>query len=48
VADVTLSLPHVVGGEGILATLPLPLNEGEQTALRASAQVVRKAIGDLA
>jgi L-lactate dehydrogenase len=48
VADVTLSLPHVVGGEGILATLPLPLAEGEQTALRASAQIVRKAIGDLA
>jgi L-lactate dehydrogenase len=48
VADVTLSLPHVVGGEGILATLPLPLDEGEQAALHASALVIRKAIDDLA
>jgi hypothetical protein len=28
--------------------LPLPLAEDEQAALRASAQIVRKAIGDLA
>ena len=48
VSDVTLSLPHVVGGEGVLATLPLPLNEGEESALCASARIIRKAIEDLA
>jgi L-lactate dehydrogenase len=41
VTDVTVSLPHLVGGEGILATLPLPLNGEETAALRASAQVIR-------
>jgi L-lactate dehydrogenase len=41
VANVTVSLPHLVGGEGILATLPLPLNEEETVALQASAQVIR-------
>ena len=41
VADVTVSLPHLVGGEGILNTLPLPLNRQEATSLRASAQVIR-------
>lgn len=44
VADVTVSLPHLIGGEGILTTFPLPLNDGENTALRASAQVIREAI----
>jgi L-lactate dehydrogenase len=47
VADVTVSLPHLVGGDGILATLPLPLNEGEAAALRASAQTIRSVIDDL-
>ncbi len=45
VKDVTLSLPHLVGGKGILDTilLPLSLNKTEETALRASAEVVREA-----
>lgn len=47
VRDVTLSLPHLVGGTGILASLPLPLSPGEQAALQASAQVMRQAIGEL-
>jgi len=41
VPNVTVSLPHLVGGEGILATLPLPLNGKETAALQASAQVIR-------
>jgi L-lactate dehydrogenase len=41
VVDVTVSLPHLVGGEGIMATLPLPLNGEEAASLRASAQVIR-------
>lgn len=47
VCDVTISLPHLIGGEGVLATFPLPLEPDEERALRASAQVVCKAIADL-
>lgn len=44
VKDVTLSLPHLVGGEGVLATLPLHLDAEETEALRKSAEVIRRAI----
>ncbi len=47
VKDVTVSLPHLVGGQGILASFPLPLNQTEQEQLSASAQVVREAIDSL-
>jgi len=47
VPDVTLSLPHLVTGEGVIDTLPLALNEAERQALRASAQVLRAAITSL-
>lgn len=49
VRDVTLSLPHLVGGEGILDTilLPLALTQKEETDLRASALVVKQAFQDL-
>ncbi len=45
VANVTLSLPHLVGGQGILDTilLPLSLNKSEEAALHASAEVIREA-----
>lgn len=45
VTDVTVSLPHLIGGQGILDTVPLPLalNEEESDALRASASVVKQA-----
>jgi L-lactate dehydrogenase len=44
ITDVTVSLPHLVGGKGILTTFPLPLSEEELAALAASAQVIRDAI----
>jgi L-lactate dehydrogenase len=44
ITDVTVSLPHLVGGEGILTTFPLPLSEEELAALAASARVIRNAI----
>jgi L-lactate dehydrogenase len=44
VCDVTISLPHLVGGDGVLASFPLPLSQQEQTRLQASAQVVCDAI----
>lgn len=47
VKDVTVSLPRLVGGAGVLATFPLPLTESEQVALRVSAGVIRAALTDL-
>jgi L-lactate dehydrogenase len=47
VCDVAISLPHLVGGDGVLASFPLPLNEDEQAALSASAEVVCQAIRHL-
>ena len=47
VHDVTVSQPHLVGGNGILASLPISLDEAEMAALRASAQGVREAIESL-
>lgn len=44
---VTLALPHLVGGAGALATIPLPLEAGEREALRRSASIVREAIESL-
>jgi L-lactate dehydrogenase len=45
--DVTISLPHLVGGEGVLASFPLPLNADEQALLHNSAQIVCDAIEEL-
>jgi L-lactate dehydrogenase len=44
VTNVTVSLPHLVGGKGILTTFPLPLSEEEAAALAASGRVIRNAI----
>jgi L-lactate dehydrogenase len=44
---VTLALPHLVGGEGALATIPLPLDGVEREGLRRSAGILREAIGSL-
>jgi L-lactate dehydrogenase len=47
VRDVTLSLPRLVGGAGVLDTLPLPLDASETARLAASAHVVRASIEEL-
>lgn len=47
VRRVTVSMPRLVGGEGILETFILPLDDEEQSALRASAGVIRQAISEL-
>ncbi len=47
VKDVTVSLPQLVSGQGVLATFPLPLSDDEQAKLAASAKVVRDAIDSL-
>jgi L-lactate dehydrogenase len=47
VQDVTVSLPNLVGGDGVIQTFSPKLNEAETNALRNSAQVVRSVIGKL-
>src|SRR6185436_15268171 len=44
---VTLALPHLVGGEGALATIPMPLNAAEREGLRRSAGILREALESL-
>jgi L-lactate dehydrogenase len=47
VRNVTLSLPRLVGGQGVLETFPLPLGPEETARLRASAAVIRQALDEL-
>ncbi|HEX6985803.1 MAG TPA: L-lactate dehydrogenase, partial [Planctomycetaceae bacterium] len=47
VADVTLALPRLVGGDGVIATFPLPLSGQETDQLRDSARVIRTALDEL-
>jgi L-lactate dehydrogenase len=44
---VTLALPRLVGGEGVLATIPLALADEEGEGLRRSAAILRDALGSL-
>jgi L-lactate dehydrogenase len=46
--ELTLALPHLVGGDGVLATIPLPLTPNERDGLRRSAGILREAIAELA
>lgn len=43
----TLALPHLVGGEGVLATIPLALSDTERDGLRRSAGILREAVESL-
>ncbi len=47
VEDVTLALPFLVGGQGILKRLPLQMNEDEAAQLKQSAKIIRDAIVSL-
>ena len=47
IKDVTVSLPRLVGGSGVLDTFPLPLSPTEEDQLRASARVIRSALDAL-
>jgi L-lactate dehydrogenase len=47
VKDVTLSLPQLVGGEGVLQTLHMPLLPTETQQLQYSAEVIKSAIDGL-
>jgi L-lactate dehydrogenase len=47
VKDVTLAMPHLVGGGGVIEALDTPLSESETDALRRSAGILREAIDSL-
>lgn len=47
VRDVTVAMPHLLGGEGVIARLPLTLIAEEEAALARSAAIVRQAIEHL-
>jgi L-lactate dehydrogenase len=47
VPDVTLSLPNLVSGEGVLDTFLQALSPAEERALQASAQIIKSAITSL-
>jgi L-lactate dehydrogenase len=47
VRNVTIALPRLVGGGGVIETFPLPLSEEESRALRTSAEQIRQALDEL-
>ena len=47
VCDVTVSLPHLLAGQGVIASLPLSLNAQEEADLKKSASIVCEAIESL-
>jgi L-lactate dehydrogenase len=47
VGPVTVALPRLVGGQGVLETFPLPLDDVEAGRLRDSARVIRQALDEL-
>ncbi len=44
VKDVTLALPYLISGGGVIGSLPLTITESETALLAKSAQIVREAI----
>lgn len=47
IEDVTVALPRMVGGQGIMETFPMPLSYDEQDRLHRSASIIRQAITDV-
>ena len=46
VKEVTLSLPHIIGGNGDLGVLPIRLNLKEKTLLKKSAAIIREKLNE--
>jgi len=44
---VTLALPHLIGGDRVLATIPLTITDTERAGLRRSAGILRDAVSSL-
>ncbi len=47
VQDVTVALPRLVGGQGVISTLWQPLTSNERSALQQSAAIVKSAIDSI-
>jgi L-lactate dehydrogenase len=47
VSDVTVALPTLLSGDGVLGTIPITLNEEETAAFRRSAGIVKEATDSL-
>ena len=47
VKDVTVAMPRLIGGSGVIASIPLPLSKAEQNKLNNSATIIRNLINDL-
>jgi L-lactate dehydrogenase len=47
VEDVSLSLPRLLGDQGVRTTFPLPLNDQEKDAVRKSAEIIREGIEEV-
>ena len=47
VKDVCLSTPAIVGGKGVMETLPLELSKEEQILFKKSAKILKKAIASV-
>jgi L-lactate dehydrogenase len=47
IRNVTISLPRLLGGQGVIEAFPLPLSDNERGRLRTSAAVIRKALDEL-
>ena len=46
IKNVTLSLPHIIGGEGDLGVLPISLNVKEKMLLKKSAEIIKEKINE--
>nr|WP_026495672.1 hypothetical protein [Butyrivibrio sp. WCD3002] len=47
ISDVALSMPAIVGKDGVESTVPISLNDAETEALRASADTLKKVIEEV-
>ncbi|MGV3486457.1 MAG: L-lactate dehydrogenase [Planctomycetaceae bacterium] len=47
VTEVTISMPHLIGGNGVMAAIPLSLTTDEAAALKASAAIIKDATESL-
>ena len=47
VSGVTLALPTLIGGKGILGTIPISLDEAEATAFQQSAAIIKEVTDSL-
>lgn len=47
ISDIYLSLPAIVGAEGIITKIPIPLDEEEQEGLKKSAEMLKSVVDEL-